>query len=170
MVSSSSSSASSRDPRDNSNSTAAANAISITRSALVVFTPAQMYALVADVASYPTYFDWCESATVLNSRANEVEAELTLRVLGMSPRFSTLNRGDPPQRMDLSLLEGPFRSLDGHWQFAAIGESGCRVTLDLSFDVGPGLLGHALALGFRAVADRMVDDFCRAARLAYIND
>ena len=168
MVSSASSSASSRDPRDNSNSAASASAISVVRTALVAFSPAQMYALVADVERYPSHFDWCDSAQVVGS-GDSLQATLTLRVLGMSLSFTTENRGDPPARLDLRLVEGPFRSLDGHWQFDPIGDAGCRVTLDLSFDVGPGMLGHALALGFRAVADRMVDDFCRAARRLYAN-
>ncbi|MBL8246731.1 MAG: type II toxin-antitoxin system RatA family toxin, partial [Rhodanobacteraceae bacterium] len=35
------------------------------------------------------------------------------------------------------------------------------------FEVNSGLVAGALAMGFRRVADRMVDDFCRAARMEF---
>lgn len=45
--------------------------------------------------------------------------------------------------------------------------SGCKVALDLDFEVSNKLTGFAFGLGFRKLADRMVDDFCAEARRAY---
>ena len=48
-----------------------------------------------------------------------------------------------------------------------MGDFGTRVGLDLSFEVNSSLVAGALSLGFRRLADRMVDDFCRAARTEF---
>lgn len=44
---------------------------------------------------------------------------------------------------------------------------GCKVTLDLDFEVSNKLTGLAFGIGLRALADRMVDDFCVEAKRAY---
>jgi len=78
--------------------------------------------------------------------------------------FTTRNRWVEPTRLDLELVDGPFRRLEGHWTFHALDEEACKVALDLGFEVAGPLVGQALALGFQGVADRLVDDFCRIAR------
>lgn len=44
---------------------------------------------------------------------------------------------------------------------------GCKVALDLDFEVGNRVAGFAFGIGFRKLADRMVDDFCAEARRTY---
>ena len=63
----------------------------------------------------------------------------------------------------MALRDGPFERLDGRWEFHALDESACKVTLTLDFEPRSRLLGPAMALGFQGLADRMVDDFVRVA-------
>jgi ribosome-associated toxin RatA of RatAB toxin-antitoxin module len=63
----------------------------------------------------------------------------------------------------MQLRDGPFKRLDGRWQFHALDECACKVTLTLDFEPNSRLLLPALTLGFRTLADRMVDDFVRVA-------
>ena len=60
-----------------------------------------------------------------------VVARLDLRFAGLSATFATRNVHQPGARIDLSLVEGPFRSLQGAWTFDALGEAGCRIGLRL---------------------------------------
>ncbi|HEX7930048.1 MAG TPA: type II toxin-antitoxin system RatA family toxin, partial [Sphingomicrobium sp.] len=73
------------------------------------------------------------------------------------------NTLSPPHHIDMVLRDGPFRKLSGRWQFRALDESSCKVTLTLDFESSNKLLGPAFALGFQSLADRMVDDFVRVA-------
>lgn len=50
---------------------------------------------------------------------------------------------------------------------AASAPLGCKIALDLDFVVSNKLTGLAFGLGFRALADRMVDDFCAEAKRQY---
>jgi hypothetical protein len=65
--------------------------------------------------------------------------------------------------IDMALREGPFRKLHGRWEFHALDESACKVTLRLEFEPLSRVLAPALALGLQGLADRMVDDFVREA-------
>lgn len=137
----------------------------IQRSALVEHSAAKMFALVNDIASYPRRFDWCEAADVLEADAARVVARLDLGLGALSTWFTTVNTLSPPHHIDMELREGPFRKLTGRWQFHALDESACKVTLSLDFEPNNKLLGPAFALGFQTLADRMVDDFVRVADL-----
>jgi ribosome-associated toxin RatA of RatAB toxin-antitoxin module len=141
--------------------------VRVQRQALVPYVPARMFSLVTDCERYPKWFDWCTSGRVIAREGNRVRAELSVRVAGISLSFSTENVEMPPHQVDLSLLQGPFRQLAGRWRFDPVGEIGTRVGLDLVFEVNSGLVAGALTLGFRRLADRMVDDFCRAARMEF---
>ena len=135
----------------------------ITRSALVEHAASRMFALVNDVAAYPRRFEWCREAEVLERDEARVVARLDLGIGGFHTWFTTENALSPPHHIDMQLRDGPFRKLSGRWQFHALDESACKVTLTLDFEPNNRLLGPAFALGFQGLADRMVDDFVRAA-------
>jgi len=126
-----------------------------------------MFDLVNDVEAYPQRFQWCSNAQVLEREENVLVARLDLRFAGMRHSFTTRNATQPPDRITVSLVEGPFRSLEGQWSFEALGDKGCKVGLVLDFDYQGHFGGMGLKLGFQSLANRMVDDFCREAKRAY---
>ncbi|HUH90890.1 MAG TPA: type II toxin-antitoxin system RatA family toxin [Lysobacter sp.] len=135
----------------------------IQRSALVDHSAARMFALVNDVAAYPRRFTWCNEAQVLESSDTQMVARLDLGLGALKTWFTTRNTFSAPHHIDLTLVDGPFRKLSGRWEFHALDESACKISLSLSFEPAMRLLGPAMAIGFQKLADRMVDDFIRAA-------
>ncbi|GAA0915899.1 type II toxin-antitoxin system RatA family toxin [Luteibacter anthropi] len=141
--------------------------IEIRRSAIVPFTPAQMFDLVNDVEAYPKRFGWCDAATVIEREDDKVLlARLDLKFAGMKQNFTTRNTMERPERLTMKFVEGPLRSLDGVFSFQPLGDLGCKISLELDFDYA-GLGGSVLKLGFQQLANRMVDDFCEEARRQY---
>jgi ribosome-associated toxin RatA of RatAB toxin-antitoxin module len=136
---------------------------SIHRHALVRHSAARMYGLVNDVAAYPRRFAWCESSEVVEQSDVHMIARLELRIGALRTGFTTRNALLPPNRIELLLVEGPFRRLSGQWVFHTLAEDACKISLGLEFEVAGKLVGSALALGFQGLADRLVDDFCREA-------
>lgn len=132
----------------------------------MLHTPAQMFDLVNDVEAYPRRFTWCADARVLSREDTSLIARLELRIGGLTQAFTTGNRLEPPQRIDMQLVEGPFRHLAGAWQFAALGDVGCKVSLALDFEY-TGLMAPLMRAGFQKLADRLVDEFCVEARRTY---
>lgn len=141
--------------------------IKIRRSALVRYSPEQMFDLVNDVQAYPKRFSWSAGAQILASDEQSLTARLELRMVGLTQAFTTRNILERPERITMNLVEGPFRQLTGIWTFTALGTQGCKVALSLDFEFSGRLLGSALRLGFQGIADRLVDDFCSEAARIY---
>ena len=141
--------------------------IEIRRSAIVRYSPAQMFDLVNDVEAYPRRFSWCSDAQVLAREEGALTARLELSIAGMSQQFTTRNTLDPPQRIAMQLVEGPFRQLAGGWDFRALGAAGCKIGLALDFDYAGRLMAPVMRVGFQSLADRMVEEFCREAERTY---
>lgn len=135
----------------------------IRRSAIVGRSDRQMYALVNDVEAYPHRFAWCVGARVTERTDISLVAHLELRIGGMTQAFATRNTLNPPHAIAMQLVEGPFRSLGGAWNFSALGETGCKVMLALDFEYAGRLMAPVMRMGFEKLADRMVDEFCREA-------
>ncbi|HJR14426.1 MAG TPA: type II toxin-antitoxin system RatA family toxin [Rhodanobacteraceae bacterium] len=139
----------------------------IHRQALVRFTPEQMFDLVNEVEAYPRRFAWCLGANVSEHDGEHLVARLDLRFAGVTQHFSTRNALDRPRSIKMQFVDGPFDWLHGEWTFTPLGSDGCKVALDLDFEVSNRLTGFAFKLGFQKLADRMVDDFAAEARRAY---
>jgi ribosome-associated toxin RatA of RatAB toxin-antitoxin module len=135
----------------------------IRRSAIVGRTDAQMFELVNDVEAYPRRFKWCVRTEVSDRTESALTARMELRIGGMTQGFTTRNKLTPPQSIAMQLVDGPFRTLNGVWTFAALGESGCKVALALDFEYAGRLMAPIMRHGFEKLADRLVDEFCREA-------
>lgn len=135
----------------------------ISRSALVPYTPAQMYELVDDVASYPQFLPWCRDAKVLARDEDEVRATLDIAYGGLHKSFTTLNRLQHNKMIEIRLVSGPFKRLEGFWRFDGLGEDGSKVSLDLEFEFSGRLLSMTFGPVFGQIANSMLDAFVRRA-------
>lgn len=135
----------------------------VRRSALVERRAERMFDLVNDIPAYPRRFAWCDQAQLLEQADERMVARLDLGVGSFRTWFTTENTLQRPHRIDMRLKDGPFKRLDGRWEFQPLGDRACKVSLTLEFEPSSRLLGPALALGFQGLADRMVNDFVRVA-------
>lgn len=139
----------------------------ITRTALVSHSPEHMFDLVNDFSSYPDFLPWCSGARVISQSDSEIVGELTIQKGSIRQTFSTRNTLTRPSQIDLSLVDGPFRSLGGHWRFEAVGDQACRVSLDLEFEFAGRLIAMAIGAVFSQIAGSLVDAFCDRADQLY---
>lgn len=139
----------------------------VQRSALLPYTAERLFQLVDDIESYPDYMDGCVGAAVLHRDAGYVEARLDLARGGIQHSFSTRNRLLAHQAIELELLEGPFETFRGRWQFQALGDSACKLSLDLEFTFNNGVLGVAAGKLFDSVTANLVEALSRRARDLY---
>ena len=144
----------------------------VERTALLPWSAATMFDLVNDVARYQEFLPGCERSQVLSESDREVVACLTLAKAGIRQQFTTRNLLTPPRRILISLVEGPFSTLEGEWQFTPLSQSGrdnegCRIDMSLKFDFENRLLNLGASGVFEAVAGKLVDAFCERADALY---
>jgi ribosome-associated toxin RatA of RatAB toxin-antitoxin module len=134
----------------------------IARSAIVEHSAGEMYALVADIASYPSFLPWCSEARVEPVDGRE-RATLTAGLRGLRQSFTTLNENRPGQSIDMRLVEGPFRHFSAAWRFRPLGADACSIEFILEYEFASRALGKLLEPLFDHIADTMVDAFKRRA-------
>jgi ribosome-associated toxin RatA of RatAB toxin-antitoxin module len=151
----------------------------VRRLAIVPYTPAQMYALVNDVARYPDFVPWCPRTEVHAAAAESVTATVHVARGGVHLALTTRNSMRPGERIDMALVEGPLASFRGSWAFVPISAAaaagadappavrGCRVQLEVDFEFRNAALGLVLGPVFEASWNSLVDAFVRRAREVY---
>ena len=139
----------------------------VERSALVPYSAEDMYALVADVDSYPEFLPWCNDVEVHLRQGNVVEATLELHKGKVSRRFRTRNTMQPMESMRLELVSGPFRHLTGDWRFQQLGEAGSKVSLHMEFEFDSRTLDIMIGAFFESTCTALVDAFTQRAQIVY---
>ena len=139
----------------------------VERSALVPYSPEQMFALVQDIESYPQFVPWVARTTVLSRSATEVVGRIEMQRSGFRETFTTRNLLHPPQRMELQLVQGPFKSLQGEWSFEPIADRGTRIGLHMRFEFANPMAALLLSSTFEKSCNQLVDAFVARARTTY---
>ncbi|MDH3451517.1 MAG: type II toxin-antitoxin system RatA family toxin [Gammaproteobacteria bacterium] len=140
---------------------------SIRRSALVPYSARQMFELVNDIESYPAFLPWCRRAQITSRQTGQVTATIQIAKGPVAKQFSTRNVLVQDQRIDMQLLDGPFRSLQGSWSFGEDRSGLCQVAFELDFEYSSALIATTLGPLFERAADRLVQSFCQRAAELY---
>ena len=137
------------------------------KSVLVEYSAAQMFALVADIDRYPEFLPWCGGAQVLDREGGVVHASIQIDFRGIRQRFSTRNAQEQDRLIQMKLVDGPFRELDGSWHFKALGEHACKIEFRLHYEFSSKLLEKLGGPVFHYIANSFVDAFVKRAGQLY---
>lgn len=139
----------------------------VNKSALLPYSAAEMYALVNDIASYPEFLPWCKSSTIISANEDEIKACLDLSRSGINKSFTTCNRLQKNKMIEMRLVNGPFRHLEGFWRFEKLSETACKVMFDMEFEFSSKILGMTVGPVFSQITSSLVDAFSGRAVEVY---
>lgn len=123
-----------------------------------------MFALVADVERYAQFVPWVSGVEVIERGPDHIVARMEMQRSGMRESFTTRNRLFPPHRMELSLVRGPFKTLEGLWTFDEIAGRGTQIGFSMRFEFANPLLSMLLTKSFEKSCTQLVDAFVDRAR------
>lgn len=126
-----------------------------------------MYELVEDVESYPEFLPWCSDATLHWREGDVLEGSVEMRRAGLKQSFRTRNKMRPNEAIDMRLVDGPFRHLAGGWRFEPLDDAGCKVSLELDFEISGRLADRLFGAFFEEISNSLVDAFVRRADAVY---
>jgi coenzyme Q-binding protein COQ10 len=129
----------------------------------VKHTPAQMFALVADVERYPEFLPLCEDLRVMR-RVQSGEGIETL-VATMSVGYKAIKESfttrvtldDPRLKITVEYVDGPFKYLENRWTFRET-PTGCDVEFYINYE----FKSFALGLLMGSVFDKAFRKFTEA--------
>ena len=138
---------------------------------IVPYSPAQLYALVADVAKYPSFLPWCVGARIRSRVGDELVADLTVGFGPFRESFTSRVTLVPQDAKGESAINvkyenGPFKYLNNRWHFAPH-EQGCLVDFYVDFEFRNFILQKAIGAVFTEAVHLMVNAFLKRARTVY---
>jgi ribosome-associated toxin RatA of RatAB toxin-antitoxin module len=139
----------------------------INTSACVDHTHKQMYDLVNDAAAYPRYLPMCSEVKIRSQTADSQTATITLAKGRIKLDFTTANAMEDGKRIDMNLVDGPFKYMRGTWVFKPTSQGGSEISFHLDFEFSNPLLRVAFGSFFKGIVESMVGAFCDQAALRY---
>jgi ribosome-associated toxin RatA of RatAB toxin-antitoxin module len=143
------------------------NMAEVKQSVLVPYSAARMYDLVDAVEQYPEFLPWCSGSELIYRRPDALSAVIHINFRGIQQHFSTVNARRGPHEMDIRLVDGPFKSMDGSWRFTDLGGAGCKVEFQLRWEFASRVLAALAGPVFNHIATTMVDAFVSRAQKLY---
>jgi len=96
------------------------------------------------------------------SFSSSIDREGNFTLTGLQGATATFN-GDSSFSLDMTLMSGPFRRLEGSWAFTALSENACKVELSLRYQFASTLIQKMAGPAFQDIMDTFVDAFVRRA-------
>ena len=141
----------------------------ISKATVVPYTPEEMYVLVNDIESYPAFLPWCSAAKILTQQDESLTATLSLALGKIKQSFTTENTMQDGSRIEIQLIEGPFKHLSGYWKFNPEDEQSCHIQLHMNFEFKNKIIKHTLGKACYKVMDSLVESFAQRAQQVYGN-
>lgn len=139
----------------------------VEKSVLITRSAAQMFNLVDRVEDYPAFLPWCSQTQVAFRDASKTVATLHINYLSVKSHFTTENIKEIPLRMSITLVDGPFRRLEGLWRFKPLADNACKIDFQLSYEFSSKLFEKVIGPVFSRIADTLVEAFVRRADDVY---
>ena len=151
-----------------------------TQKRFLPYAPDQLFALVAAVDRYPEFLPWCRAARIRSSEKLKgigdkavILADLVIGFRMIRERYTSSVTLQPPNRIDVTSVKGPFRHLDSHWIFEPVVASaeyprgGTMLTFRIKFELRSMLLNSLMGMLFSDAARDMVAAFEGRAKQLY---
>lgn len=135
----------------------------VRRSVLVPHPVERMFDLIEHAESYPQFLPWCVGATILERTDDWVAGQLDFSYLQIRFSFKTRNAKRRPEWLRVRLVDGPFRRFDGDWRLTPLGDLGCKIEFDVSYEISDGLLDRLARPAVELVSRAMMDAFVKRA-------
>ena len=139
----------------------------VEKTVLVPHSAAEMFVLVDAPERYPEFLPWCGGVDLKLRNETRTVATLHIDYHHIKQNFTTENTKTFPTLMDIRLVHGPFRHLEGIWKFVPLAEDACKIEFKLHYEFSSHLLEKLIAPVFSHIANTFVDAFVERAEQVY---
>ncbi len=139
----------------------------VEKSVLIERSAQQMFDLVDRCEEYPQFLPWCALGEVKFRDEQRTVATLHINYHSIKSHFTTENAKMTPGSMEIRLVDGPFRRLEGSWRFKALAESACKIEFTLHYEFSSKIFEKVIGPVFSHIANTFVEAFVRRADQVY---
>ena len=134
----------------------------IKKEAIILRDVESVFNIVNRVDLYKGFVPHCVESEILSEESNEMIAKLNFNIQSLSTSFTTKNVVKKYSSIDMQLIEGPFKYLNGKWEFKEI-EDTTIIFLTIDYKAKNKIIEYAIGKSLEKITNTLVRSFVKEA-------
>ena len=117
-----------------------------------------VFNIVNRVNLYKNFVPYCIDSEILLEENDRMEARLDFNLKGLTTSFTTRNKIKGNESITMKLIEGPFKKLDGKWEFKEI-ENKTIIFLTINYEAKNKIIEYAIGKSLEKITTYLINAF-----------
>ena len=130
----------------------------IKKEAIIIENIEKVFNIVNRVDLYKNFVPYCVDSIIISEENNQMKARLDFNVKGLQTTFTTQNIIKNNKIIQMKLVDGPFKYLDGEWKFTEIDDK-TLIELKINYEVQSKILGYTIGRSLEKITGYLVKAF-----------
>jgi len=130
----------------------------IKKEAIVLKDRKTVFNIVNRVDLYKNFVPYCVESKIIFEENNEMEAKLNFNLKGLTTSFTTRNTIKGNEFIDMKLVDGPFKKLDGRWEFKEV-DNKTIIFLTVNYEAQNKIVEYTVTKSLEKITNYLVSAF-----------
>ena len=130
----------------------------IKKEAIILENIEKVFNIVNRVDLYKNFVPYCFDSIIISEEKNQMKARLDFNVKGLKTTFTTKNVIENNKFIQMTLVDGPFKYLDGEWKFTEI-DNKTLIELTINYEVQSKILDYTIGRSLEKITGYLVKAF-----------
>ena len=130
----------------------------IKKEAIILENIEKVFNIVNRVDLYKNFVPYCVDSIIISEENNKMKARLDFNLKGLKTTFTTQNIIKSNKIIQMKLVDGPFKYLDGEWKFTKI-DNKTLIELTINYEVQNKILDYTISRSLEKIMGYLVKAF-----------
>ncbi|MAW48677.1 MAG: hypothetical protein CMQ85_01030 [Gammaproteobacteria bacterium] len=130
----------------------------IKKEAIILKDKKKVFNVVNRVDLYKNFVPYCSDSKILSEEKNQMEARLDFNLKGIKTTFTTMNKIIEYESIEMKLIDGPFKYLDGRWEFEEISGK-TIIKLIINYEAKNKIIEYTVGKSLEKITNYLVKSF-----------
>ena len=130
----------------------------IKKEAIILKDIETVFKIVNKVDLYKNFVPFCIDSVILSEDTNKMKARLDFNLKGLSTSFTTENTIKENEYIEMKLVDGPFKYLDGKWEFKKISDK-TIIFLTINYEAESKIVEYTIGKSLEKITNYQIENF-----------
>ena len=117
-----------------------------------------VFNIVNNVEKYKNFVPYCTNSEILLENDKIMEAKLEFNLKGFITSFTTKNEVNKNKSINMKLIDGPFKYLDGVWEFKSVDDK-TIIYLSINYEAENKFIEYTIGKSLDKITNYLVKAF-----------
>ena len=130
----------------------------IKKEAIILNNVEKVFNIVNRIEFYKNFVPYCVESEIIHEENNLMEARLEFNLNGIITSFTTRNEICENEYINMKLIDGPFKYLDGKWEFKSIDKK-TIIYLTINYEAESKIIEYTIGKSLEKITNYLVKAF-----------